>query len=108
MTWQGLATGLAFMLGIPASGIVAAKFGLNVPLMVAAGICVLNVLYISLLVPESLPPSRRKEEHRLQDANAFGALKMVSRNPFMALIAFTYFLLHLSLNALQVRDRLAD
>lgn len=51
---------MAFMLGIPISGIMASKLGLHVPLLVAASICVVNVLYISVFVPESLPPARRK------------------------------------------------
>lgn len=126
--FQGVATGGAFLVGIPLSGILASKVGLKVPLYIAASISALNILYISTLLPESLPPAlrqrnapikvRRRGERRSiyvcyltysfpsffssQDANAIGAFKMVFRNPFLALCSLTYFLLHTALNGLQV------
>lgn len=36
-----------------------------------------------------------------QEANAVGAFKTVTRNPFIALCSTVYFLLHLALNGLQ-------
>lgn len=36
-----------------------------------------------------------------QEANVVGALKTVTRNPFIALCSTVYFLLHLALNGLQ-------
>jgi hypothetical protein len=55
-----------------------------VPLYIAAGICVLNVLYISTVLPESLTPELRSQANtKLQDANAIGSVDItwVSGHP---------------------------
>lgn len=100
--FQGVATGGAFLLGIPLSGLIAAKKGLRLSLYIAAGICATNVLFISAALPESLPPSLRRADASLLEANVWGAVRTVATNPFIALCSLTYFLLHLALNGLQI------
>jgi len=73
------------------------------PPSLSAGICAINVLFISTTLPESLPPALRRSDAPLQEANVWGAFRTVGKNPFIALCSMTYFLLHLALNGLQVR-----
>ena len=54
----GAAFGLGFILG-PASGGFLSQWGYAVPAFVSAGLSFLNLLMISILLPESLPKERR-------------------------------------------------
>ncbi len=92
------------MLGIPIAGILATKVSLRLPMLIASSICAINILYILTLLPESLETGKRKEKVELSEANAYGAWKMITRNPFIFLVALTHFCLNMALNGLQVHE----
>ncbi|HUL64083.1 MAG TPA: MFS transporter [Burkholderiaceae bacterium] len=55
----GAAFGIGFILG-PVVGGLLGHYDIRLPFFVAAGLCVLNFLYGAVVVPESLPPDKRK------------------------------------------------
>ena len=55
----GAAFGLGFIIG-PAIGGVTAKFGVEVPFLIAAGLTLLNFTYGFFFIPESLPKDKRR------------------------------------------------
>lgn len=55
----GAAFGLGFIIG-PVIGGIAAKWGVQTPFLVAAGLTLLNFLFGLLFVPESLPKEKRR------------------------------------------------
>jgi len=72
----GAAFGIGFILG-PVLGGLLGHYDVRLPFLVAAALCALNFLYGASVVPESLPPERRR-------AIAFGRV-----NPFAALVGLT-------------------
>lgn len=52
-----------FIFGPAFGGILAAQFGPRVPFFAAAGMSLMTILLSTFLLPESLPPERRKREH---------------------------------------------
>jgi DHA1 family tetracycline resistance protein-like MFS transporter len=56
----GAAFGLGFIVG-PAMGGFLSRFGFQVPALAAAGLSLLNLVAVSLWLPESLPPELRSE-----------------------------------------------
>lgn len=55
----GMAFGVGFIIG-PALGGLLGSFGPRVPFFVSAGLALLNLLYGFFVLPESLPPERRR------------------------------------------------
>ncbi len=74
----GAAFGLGFILG-PAIGGLLGNFGLRVPYFFAAGLNFVNLLYGLFVLPESLPPEKRRP-FSLARANPFGAFKALTKN----------------------------
>lgn len=70
---MGAAFGLGFILG-PAIGGLLAMLGPRAPFIAAAAIAAANALWMFFLLPETLPPERRRP-FRLRDAHVFGAFK---------------------------------
>ncbi|MFY0255190.1 TCR/Tet family MFS transporter [Chitinophaga sp. 30R24] len=96
----GAAFGLGFVLG-PALGGLLANWGIRAPFYAAAVLCLLNCLYGYFFLPESLS----KENRRAFDwkrANPFGSLKFLTRHPEIGALAFSFFLLYLGGQAVQV------
>ncbi len=77
----GAAFGLGFVLG-PALGGALGDVGLRIPYFVAAGLNFLNFLYGLVVLPESLPPERRRA-FSLRRANPFTSLKHLGRHPIV-------------------------
>lgn len=75
----GAAFGLGFIIG-PAVGGALGDAGLRVPYFAAAGLNFINFLYGTFVLPESLPPERRRP-FSLERANPFGALRSLGRHP---------------------------
>ncbi len=76
---MGAAFGLGFILG-PALGGLLGGFSLRLPFLVAAGLNLLNFLYGSVVLPESL----RREDRRpfsLRRANPLSSLRNIARHP---------------------------
>lgn len=70
----GAAFGLGFILG-PAIGGLLGELGPRVPFYVAAGISMLNLIYGWFVLPETLPPERRRA-FVWGRANPFGAFRI--------------------------------
>ncbi len=73
----GAAFGVGFVLG-PAIGGLLGQFGPRVPFYVAAGISALNFAYGWFVLPETLPPERRRA-FEWRRANPFGTLAVFRR-----------------------------
>ena len=69
---MGAAFGVGFVLG-PAIGGLLGEFGPRVPFFVAAGISALNLVYGWFVLPETLPPEKRRA-FEWRRANPFGTL----------------------------------
>ncbi|MGQ0562955.1 MAG: MFS transporter [Gemmatimonadota bacterium] len=93
----GAASGLGVMLG-PAVGAFFSDFGLGAPGFVAAGLCALNGLAASFLVPESRTAERRAAGHG-QAASLRGWLRAMTTYP-LAILLLIYFLTISSFNAM--------
>jgi MFS transporter, DHA1 family, tetracycline resistance protein len=70
----GAAFGVGFVLG-PAIGGLLGELGPRVPFYVAAGISLLNFFYGWFVLPETLPPDRRRA-FEWRRSNPFGAFKV--------------------------------
>jgi MFS transporter, DHA1 family, tetracycline resistance protein len=73
----GAMFGLGFILG-PALGGILGEIDLRLPFIVAGVLALLNLVYGWFVLPESLPPERRRPFDR-QRANPFGAFKALAR-----------------------------
>lgn len=87
----GVAFGLGFVLG-PALGGVLGDVGLRVPFLASAGVVLVNVLYGLAVLPESLPPERRRA-FSWRRANPLGGLLGLRAYPLVAglVVAFLFF-----------------
>jgi len=79
----GAAFGLGFIAG-PSLGGVAAAWHVTAPFWVAAVLAGANVIFGLLILPESLPPERRRR-FGARDLNPFGAFLRAFRTPGLAL-----------------------
>jgi DHA1 family tetracycline resistance protein-like MFS transporter len=74
---MGAAFGVGFVLG-PAIGGLLGEFGPRVPFFVAAGISLLNLIYGWYVLPETLPPEKRRP-FDWRRANPFGTFAVFRR-----------------------------
>lgn len=77
----GAAWGIGFVAG-PAIGGLLGELGPRVPFFVAAGFCAINFLYGYFVVPESLPPEKRRP-FDIKRANPLGSLLALRRFPML-------------------------
>src|SRR3954466_9668387 len=97
----GAAWGSGFTLGPVIGGFVADHFDPRAPFFVAAALALANVVFGYFVLPESLPPERRRK-FEWSRANPFGAFKSLAHLPAVAglLVAlFLYQMAHDSLPA---------
>ncbi|WP_313669894.1 MFS transporter, partial [Sandarakinorhabdus sp.] len=95
----GMAFGFGFIIG-PALGGFVAQFGTEVPFLVSAGLAMANFLYGLFVLPESLPPERRRS-FEWRRANPVGALmRLKSAHPVVLMLAATVFVWTLSYQSL--------
>jgi len=94
----GVAFGLGFVLG-PALGGVLGSIDPRLPFWAAAGFSLANALYGLLVLPESLPPERRRT-FDWRRANPMGSLKLLRSHPELFGLAGVVFLSSLAHAAL--------
>jgi DHA1 family tetracycline resistance protein-like MFS transporter len=88
----GAAFGVGFVLG-PAIGGLLGELGPRVPFFVAAGISMLNFVYGWFVVPETLPPEKRRafEWGRSNPFGAFKVFRLYQGVLPMCAVLFVYF-----------------
>jgi len=84
----GASFGVGFVLG-PALGGLLGAYGLRLPFMVAAALAGINVLYGMLVLPESLPPERRRPIN-WRRANALGSVMVVLADRTLTRLAIAW------------------
>ncbi|HEX7845659.1 MAG TPA: TCR/Tet family MFS transporter [Chitinophagaceae bacterium] len=89
----GAAFGLGFILG-PTIGGLLSGWGIRAPFYAAAGLCLLNALYGYFVLPESLSKENRRA-FEWKRANPFGSLKFIQKNPAIAGLCISFFLIYL-------------
>jgi DHA1 family tetracycline resistance protein-like MFS transporter len=87
----GAAWGFGFTLGPVIGGFVAEELGPRAPFFVAAALALANVVFGFFVLPESLPPERRRK-FEWKRANPFGAFRSLSHLPMVAGLLFAVFL----------------
>jgi len=102
----GAMFGIGFVLG-PAVGGVLGTYGLRLPFLAAAGLAGCNVLYGLLVLPESLPPERRRPVD-WNRANPMGSLRLVMASRNMGRLAIAWGAIWFALGALQSTFVLAN
>jgi len=96
----GAAFGLGFIIG-PASGGLLSQWGYAVPAFVAAGLVTINLLMVSLWLPESLPPEKRETATNKRPAVTFSALLEALKRPFSGPLLITRFFFGLAFSTFQ-------
>jgi MFS transporter, DHA1 family, tetracycline resistance protein len=89
---MGAAFGLGFVVG-PALGGILGEFGARVPFYTAAGVSALNLIYGYFVLPETLPPEKRRP-FELYRANPFGTFKVFQSYKGvlpLCIVMFVYF-----------------
>jgi DHA1 family tetracycline resistance protein-like MFS transporter len=102
----GASFGVGFVIG-PALGGLLGTYGLRIPFVVAAVMAGCNVLYGIFVLPESLPPARRRPIE-WRNANPFGSVHVVMSHPGLARLAFTWCCAWFALGALPASFVLAN
>jgi DHA1 family tetracycline resistance protein-like MFS transporter len=100
--FQGLAVGMAFFCGVPLGSVLASTVSPQAPLIVAIVFCVVNMLAISLFLPESLDRAEVRKTIPWGHANPLGTFQMFGRSRKFAFSALSYFFLQLSQSGMQV------
>jgi DHA1 family tetracycline resistance protein-like MFS transporter len=102
----GAMFGIGFVVG-PAVGGLLGSYGLRLPFLVAAVLAGCNVLYGVFVLPESLPPERRRA-FEWRRANPLGSLRVVMANRNLARLAIAWGSIWFALGALQSTFVLAN
>jgi DHA1 family tetracycline resistance protein-like MFS transporter len=94
----GIAFGLGFVLG-PALGGLLGSVDPRLPFWVAAGLSLANAMYGLFILPESLPPEKRRA-FEWRRANPLGSLKLLRSHSELSGLAVVVFLSNLAHAAL--------
>jgi len=87
----GAAFGLGFIIGPALGGLLSTQLDLRAPFFAAAALALINWLYGYFILPESLPPEKRRA-FSLRNANPLGSIKRLKRYPFVAGLAIVFLL----------------
>ena len=96
----GAAFGLGFIIG-PVIGGVAAKWGVQMPFLVAAVLSFVNFFYGLIVLPESLKPEKRISRFDWKKANPVGGLKNLRQFPSVMGFIIPFFLIYIAGYAVQ-------
>lgn len=102
----GAMFGVGFVAG-PALGGVLGSYGLRLPFVIAAVLAGCNVLYGLFVLPESLPPDRRRR-FDWRRANPVGSLRVVMASANLGRLAIAWGCIWFALGALQSTFVLAN
>ena len=102
----GAMFGIGFVVG-PALGGLLGSYGLRTPFLVAAILAGCNVLYGLFVLPESLPPARRRP-FDWRHANPMGSLHLVMADRNLGRLAIAWGCIWFALGALQSTFVLAN
>ena len=104
-TFQGLSIGGAFVVAFPLGGLLGAKLGTRAPVLLAAGVQLLNFLLIAFVTPESKPARERAGARLdLRHANPVGALaRLFCDGAVLRGLSVAYFLVTLSRGVLDAQ-----
>ena len=93
----GVAFGLGFILGPGLAGVLS-RWSTTLPVWVAVGIAVVNLLLVLRLLPETHPPDERRALPRKRDLNPLTQLAGVFSNPQVSRLCLGFFLFFLAFN----------
>jgi len=93
----GVAFGLGFILG-PFVGGQLARIAVPLPVWVATGFAVLNLLVVLNVLPETLPLQNRRNLPRKRDLNPFARIGQVLTDPSVGRLCAAFFLFFLAFN----------
>lgn len=96
----GAAFGLGFIIGPALGGLLSASFDLRTPFFVAAGLALINWLYGFFILPESLPPEKRRP-FSLRNANPLSTITTLKRYPLVAGLAIAFLMKALAQRGLE-------
>ena len=95
----GVAFGLGFIVG-PALGGLLGGFGLRVPFFAAAAVVLLNAVYGIFVLPESLPPEKRRP-FSWRRASPLGGIAALRAYPLVAGMAVAFLFLSVAQRGLE-------
>lgn len=95
----GAVFGLGFIAG-PALGGLLGSLGPRVPFFVSAALVGLNLIYGYFVLPESLPPEKRRP-FSWRQANPLGSVKLLGRYPLVAGLAGAFVFFSLAQRSLE-------
>jgi MFS family permease len=93
----GVAFGLGFIIG-PFLGGQLARIAVTVPIWVATGFALLNLVVVLTLLPETHPVSERRDLPRKRELNPFAQVARVIGNPSVGRLCLGFFLFFLAFN----------
>ena len=95
----GAAWGSGYTLGPVIGGFMSEALGARAPFFAAAALALANVVFGYFVLPESLPPERRRK-FEWSRANPFGALRSLAHLPMIAGLLFAVFLYQIAHDSL--------
>ena len=93
----GVAFGLGFIIG-PFLGGQLARIAVTVPIWVATGFALLNLIVVLTLLPETHPVSERRVLPRKRELNPFAQIARVIGHPAVGRLGLGFFLFFLAFN----------
>ncbi len=93
----GVAFGLGFLLG-PGLGTTLAKFSVTMPVWVATGIAIFNLILVTWVLPETHPKNQRTSLPRKRDLNPLSQLIKVFKNPLLTKLSLAFFIFFMAFN----------
>ena len=100
--FQGLAIGLAFMLGIPLGAQLGSRYSLRTPLFCSMGFCFACFLSVLLFLPESASRTSHIKDVKIHELNPAGAVSILLRTKTLSLLSLVYFLANVAHAGIQV------